>query len=442
MSRRYFWLKLPETFFRQKEIRGLRRKQDGAELVIIYQEIMLESIAREGRILFEGYAPTLAEELADNIGEDPEKVRIVLDFLEEHHLMEWIEDDEAELPGVVSLIGSETDAAERMRKSRSKEIKVPKPDPKSGAERQEAYRAKRDCINKPNVPKLDDSTNKKRYGGNYYICFKRDGCACALCGSEENLCLHHIDGYDEKKPQNNARNKMITLCRTCHGSVHGKKKIPDDILEKIGYFGFIGASDENGYTSDENGYTSDENGYTEIEKEIEIEKEQEIEKDTLTSPEETDSASGSKAEPVPYSQIMAAYNEILGDILPNVQKIDGNRRKLTKARYKEAGSVDELRRVFELVRESDFLSGRSGAWQANFDWIIKPANFQKIREGNYRNRERSSGSPAGGGRSGRVDTLGVLEKIYQEDEQLEGMETDPVPAAEVALAAPVGFLGI
>ena len=66
-EKRYFWLKLPETFFRQKEIRGLRRKQDGAELVIIYQEIMLESIAREGRILFEGYAPTLAEELADTI---------------------------------------------------------------------------------------------------------------------------------------------------------------------------------------------------------------------------------------------------------------------------------------------------------------------------------------------------------------------------------------
>ena len=333
-EKRYFWLKLPETFFRQKEIRGLRRKQDGAELVIIYQEIMLESIAREGRILFEGYAPTLAEELADTIGEDPEKVQTVLTFLEEHQLIEKITEEEIELPGVVSLIGSETAAAARMRKSRALRAEEP-------------------------AESNTESTKAKQ-----------------------------------------ERNQS------------------------------------------EQGYTDTENCHREIEIEKEIEIEQEIEKDTLTSPEETDSASGSKAEPVPYSQIMAAYNEILGDILPNVQKIDGNRRKFTKARYKEAGSVDELRRVFELVRESDFLSGRSGAWQANFDWIIKPANFQKIREGNYQNRERSSGSPAGGGRSGRVDTLGVLEKIYQEDEQLEGMETDPVPAAEVALAAPVGFLGI
>lgn len=334
-NKRYFWLKLPESFFRQKEIRGLRRKQDGAELVIIYQEIMLESIGQEGRIKFEGYAPTLAEELADSIGEDPEKVQTVLDFLEEHQLIEKITEEEIELPGVVSLIGSETESAARMRRTRAEK--------------------------RPEDP---------------------------------------ADGNTESTKENSERTKFAQCAH------------------------IVPQSDR------------------EIDIEKEIEKEQETEKDTLTSPEETDGASGSKAEPVPYSQIMAAYNEILGDILPNVQKIDGNRRKLTKARYKEAGSVDELRRVFELVRESDFLSGRSGAWQANFDWIIKPANFQKIREGNYQNRERSSGSPAGGGRSGRVDTLGVLEKIYQEDEQLEGMETDPVPAAEVALAAPVGFLGI
>ena len=328
-NKRYFWLKLPESFFRQKEIRGLRRKQDGAELVIIYQEIMLESIGQEGRIMFEGYAPTLAEELADSIGEDPEKVQTVLDFLEEHQLIEKITEEEIELPGVVSLIGSETESAARMRRTRAEK--------------------------RPEDP---------------------------------------ADGNTESTKENNERTKFAQCAHI----------VPQSDRE------------------------------IDIEKEIEIE--QEIEKDTLTSPEETDSASGSKAEPVPYSQIMAAYNEILGDILPNVQKIDGNRRKFTKARYKEAGSVDELRRVFELVRESDFLSGRSGAWQANFDWIMKPSNFQKIREGNYQNREGTK-------KPGKPDTIEVLKKIYQEEtEKEQAIEADFVTIESDTEDTGVNFLGL
>lgn len=328
-NKRYFWLKLPESFFRQKEIRGLRRKQDGAELVIIYQEIMLESIGQEGRIKFEGYAPTLAEELADSIGEDPEKVQTVLDFLEEHQLIEKITEEEIELPGVVSLIGSETESAARMRRTRAEK--------------------------RPEDP---------------------------------------ADGNTESTKENNERTKFAQCAHI----------VPQSDRE------------------------------IDIEKEIEIE--QEIEKDTLTSPEETDSASGSKAEPVPYSQIMAAYNEILGDILPNVQKIDGNRRKFTKARYKEAGSVDELRRVFELVRESDFLSGRSGAWQANFDWIMKPSNFQKIREGNYQNREGTK-------KPGKPDTIEVFKKIYQEEtEKEQAIEADFVTIESDTEDTGVNFLGL
>ena len=121
MAKKYYWLKLPETFFRQKDVRGLRRMQDGAELVIIYQKIMLDSIGFDGRIRFENYAPTLEEEIADNIGEDAEKVKVVLDFLRDHNLVEQISEDEIELTRVVSLIGSETESAARMRQARSNE---------------------------------------------------------------------------------------------------------------------------------------------------------------------------------------------------------------------------------------------------------------------------------------------------------------------------------
>lgn len=124
MAKKYFWLKLPENFFRQKDVRGLRRM--GAELVIIYQKIMLDSIGCVGHIKFEKYAPTLEEEIADNIGEDPEQVKTVLDFMIEHQLIVEVSEDEYELPGVVSLIGSETEDAGRKREARLKKENVRK----------------------------------------------------------------------------------------------------------------------------------------------------------------------------------------------------------------------------------------------------------------------------------------------------------------------------
>ena len=48
--------------------------------------------------------------------------------------------------------------------------------------------------------------------------------------------MHHIDGYDESKPQNSNANKMLTLCRDCHSKVHAGVTIPEEILESIGYF--------------------------------------------------------------------------------------------------------------------------------------------------------------------------------------------------------------
>lgn len=43
-------------------------------------------------------------------------------------------------------------------------------------------------------------------------------------------------------------------------------------------------------------------------------------------------------------------------------------------------------KAFDMIAESDFLSGRSTDWNATFDWAIGKGNFAKIIEGNYANR--------------------------------------------------------
>lgn len=50
-------------------------------------------------------------------------------------------------------------------------------------------------------------------------------------------------------------------------------------------------------------------------------------------------------------------------------------------------SADEFATVFKRVEQSDFLTGRKSGWHGcSFDWILKPANWQKISEGNYDNK--------------------------------------------------------
>ena len=44
------------------------------------------------------------------------------------------------------------------------------------------------------------------------------------------------------------------------------------------------------------------------------------------------------------------------------------------------------------IENSDFLTGRSGQWRANFDWIIQPSNAVKIIEGNYSCKAKTNSS--------------------------------------------------
>jgi len=64
----------------------------------------------------------------------------------------------------------------------------------------------------------------RRFGRDPEVIFERDGWKCQICGSIENLTIDHIDGNGRhsKRPNNNLEN-LRTLCRSCHGSVDGKK---------------------------------------------------------------------------------------------------------------------------------------------------------------------------------------------------------------------------
>lgn len=105
--------------------------------------------------------------------------------------------------------------------------------------------------------------------------------------------------------------------------------------------------------------------YTEKEKDIDIE----IEKDNIN-----------------YKDIVNAFNDTCVSF-PKVKKLSNSRKKAIRARL-NTYSVDEIKKVFELAEQSDFLKGKNDRnWTATFDWMMKDSNMAKILDGNYRNKE-------------------------------------------------------
>ena len=92
-----------------------------------------------------------------------------------------------------------------------------------------------------------------------------------------------------------------------------------------------------------------------------------------------------------YVRIQNLYNLLRGE-MPEIKVITDKRKKAIHARLK-THTEEDIVEVFNRATESDFLSGRSGDWQANFDWLMNPNNFVKVLEGNYNNKAK--GMPKG-----------------------------------------------
>lgn len=118
-EKRYFWLKLNEDFFEQKDIKKLRRMEGGDTLALIYLKMQLHSLKSGGEVIFEGFEDDIAEELALELDEDNEPVKKLIEFLEKYKLMEKT-DSGFFIPAVTKKIGSEGASAERVRNFRDK----------------------------------------------------------------------------------------------------------------------------------------------------------------------------------------------------------------------------------------------------------------------------------------------------------------------------------
>lgn len=118
-DKKYYWLKLKDDFFRDKKMKKLRNIAGGDTYTIIYLKMQLLSLKNSGVLIFENVEDTFEEEIALEIDEKVEDVKVCLLYLEKTGLLEC-KDNEYVLPQTIDCIGSETATAERMRRSRER----------------------------------------------------------------------------------------------------------------------------------------------------------------------------------------------------------------------------------------------------------------------------------------------------------------------------------
>jgi phage replisome organizer N-terminal domain protein len=122
-EKRYYWLKLKDDFFKSRKMKKLRKVAGGDTYTIIYLKLQLLSINNDGVIEFEGTDEDIFHQLSLDIDEEIDDIKMTVAFCTANDLIE-VQEQDLFLNDVPKLIGSETQAARRMRRKRAKDSKA------------------------------------------------------------------------------------------------------------------------------------------------------------------------------------------------------------------------------------------------------------------------------------------------------------------------------
>lgn len=144
-------------------------------------------------------------------------------------------------------------------------------------------------------------------------------------------------------------------------------------------------NDNNVINTDNIVITNDKNNITSKVKESKVKK---LISTDVDIPESEKQASRTHID---YKKIVEFFNSETKGVFGEVRyPISSKRQESIRARIREHGKEAFI----EMIRKasaSDFLKGNNNrGFQASFDWLIKPSNFQKTIEGNYDNRSKEN----------------------------------------------------
>lgn len=121
-QKRYYWLKLSEDFFRQKDIKRLRQIAGGDTFTIVYLKLLLRSLENNGKLYYDGVESDFPSEMALDIDETVENVTMTVQFLIARGILQKNDGVEYEMLTAAEMTGSECDSARRVREHRRREV--------------------------------------------------------------------------------------------------------------------------------------------------------------------------------------------------------------------------------------------------------------------------------------------------------------------------------
>ena len=300
-QKRYYWIKLKTDFFNQETIDFLLSQENGCQYIVLYQMLCLNTANNNGEM-----ATRIGEMIVpydiNKIVRDTkyftfDTVAVALELFKKLGLIYQEEGQILKIANFDEMVGSETKSAQIKRKQRQNNI------PLNNCKRLNAEMLR---LPSGNTVYVDE----KRYGGNGMLAYDLAGGKCEKCGSEENLCIHHNNGYS-----NNVEDLYI-LCRKCHSYVENNEGV--EIVHR---------------------YVHQEYRDKSIDirdKSIEIDIEQEIEGEIIPSEK-------SEAH-LPFKEIVDYLNNSAGT---NYRASSKKTRELIKARINEGYTLEDFKVVIE-----------------------------------------------------------------------------------------------
>ena len=117
-EKRYYWLKLYSDFFSSVRIKKLRKLAGGDTYLTIYFKMQLLAMQHDGILRWSGLEDDFTSELALELDEEPENIKVTLAYLLSCGLAETDDNVNFFFPFAVSNVGSEGTSAQRMRDAR------------------------------------------------------------------------------------------------------------------------------------------------------------------------------------------------------------------------------------------------------------------------------------------------------------------------------------
>ena len=119
MDKRFYWIKIQKEFFSTVITKKIRQLENGGDCFCIYQKLLINSLSNYGYIFFEDVQIPLYEQIALELDEKTENVKVLLELLQSMKKVQ-INEQDLFMVDYDKFTGSEAYSTQRVRKFRAR----------------------------------------------------------------------------------------------------------------------------------------------------------------------------------------------------------------------------------------------------------------------------------------------------------------------------------